>query len=115
MSDVEDENAVETGLSNALNQLKAHGISKEKVQEDATDEEIHELVQKMCADCENQEINGGDDGLNDPAPAPKPTQKEALQVVSTLRKYLADVDGTFARKLEVGLATFGSFPETHTL
>jgi hypothetical protein len=24
-----------------------------------------------------------------------------------LRKYLADVDGVFARKLEMGLATFG--------
>ncbi|KAJ7301243.1 hypothetical protein DFH08DRAFT_724490, partial [Mycena albidolilacea] len=28
-------------------------------------------------------------------------------VVSTLRKYLADVDGVFARKLEMCLATFG--------
>ncbi|KAJ7756900.1 hypothetical protein B0H14DRAFT_2404580, partial [Mycena olivaceomarginata] len=56
---------------------------------------------------ENQEINGGDDGLDDPAPEPKPTRQEALQAVSTLRKYLADVDGVFARKLEMGLATFG--------
>ncbi|KAF8139163.1 hypothetical protein K438DRAFT_1785949 [Mycena galopus ATCC 62051] len=122
MSDVEDENAAETDLSNTLNQLEARGvlqpgnrldmlalveIPEEQVQEDATDEEIHELVQKMRADRENQEINGGDDGLDDPAPAPKPTRKEALQAVSTLRKYLADVDGTFARKLEMGLATFG--------
>ncbi|KAJ7869285.1 hypothetical protein B0H14DRAFT_3580587 [Mycena olivaceomarginata] len=66
----------------------------------------YELVQKI-ADRENQEINGGDDGLDDPAPEPKPTRQEALQAVSTLRKYLADVDGVFARKLEMGLATFG--------
>jgi hypothetical protein len=93
MSDVEDENAAETGLSDALNQLEACGVlqpgnrlnmsalmemPEEQVQEDATDEEIHELVQKMRADRENQEINGGDDGLNDPSPEPKPSRKEAL-------------------------------------
>ncbi|KAJ7315526.1 hypothetical protein DFH08DRAFT_715544 [Mycena albidolilacea] len=82
-------------------------MPEEQVQEDATDEEIHELVQKMRVDRENQEINGGNDGLDDPTPKPKPSRKEALQGVSTLRKYLADVDGVFARKLEMSLATFG--------
>jgi hypothetical protein len=39
-------------------------------------------------------------------PELKPTHKEALQAVSTLQKYFADVGGSFARKLELGLATF---------
>ncbi|KAJ7896653.1 hypothetical protein B0H14DRAFT_2333258 [Mycena olivaceomarginata] len=82
-------------------------MPEEQVQEDATDEEIHEVVQKMRTDRENQEINSGDNGLDDPTPEPKPSQKEALQAVSTLRKYLANVDGVFARKREMGLATFG--------
>ncbi|KAJ7923890.1 hypothetical protein B0H13DRAFT_1602206 [Mycena leptocephala] len=75
-------------------------MPEEQVLEDATDEEILEAVQKMHTDRENQEINGGD------ARSSKLTRKEALQAAA-LRKYLADVDGSFARKLELGLATFG--------
>ncbi|KAJ7910976.1 hypothetical protein B0H13DRAFT_1876158 [Mycena leptocephala] len=82
-------------------------MPEEQVLEDATDEDIFEAVQKMRADQENKEINGGDDNHDDSSEDPKPTRKEALQAVSTLQKYLADVDGAFARKLEMGLATFG--------
>jgi hypothetical protein len=38
---------------------------------------------------------------------PKPMRKEALQAVCVLSKYLADVDGAFARKLELSLSKFG--------
>ncbi|KAJ7813528.1 hypothetical protein B0H14DRAFT_2376751, partial [Mycena olivaceomarginata] len=80
---------------------------EEQIPEEATDEEIVEAVQKMWANLEDGEINGGDDGHNDFLPEQKPTRKEALQAVSTLQKYLADVDSSFARNLELGLATFG--------
>ncbi|KAJ7235718.1 hypothetical protein B0H12DRAFT_1027271 [Mycena haematopus] len=81
-------------------------MPEEQVLEDATDEEILEAVQKMHTNRENQEINGGDDD-DESAIEPKLTRKEALQAAATLRKYLADIDGSFARKLELGLATFG--------
>ncbi|KAJ7715538.1 hypothetical protein B0H16DRAFT_1339710, partial [Mycena metata] len=82
-------------------------MPEEQVPEDATDEEIFEAVMVMRADKENQEINGGDDGNTDVPPEPKPTRKEVMQAAATLRKFLADMDGQFARKLELGLATFG--------
>ncbi|KAJ7924557.1 hypothetical protein B0H13DRAFT_1531582, partial [Mycena leptocephala] len=76
------------------------------VMEDSTDEEIFEAVQKMHDDRENMETNAGDDGA-DSAQDPKPTRKDALQALSILRRYLQDEHGTYARKLELGLATFG--------
>ncbi|KAJ7820524.1 hypothetical protein B0H14DRAFT_2371988 [Mycena olivaceomarginata] len=120
LAELEDE--AEIGLENVLNELETLGalqpgnrldvsalvdVPEEQIPEDATDEEIVEAVQKMWADREDGEINGGDDGHNDLLPELKPTRKEALQAVSTLQKYLADVDSSFARKLELGLATFG--------
>ncbi|KAJ7867379.1 hypothetical protein B0H14DRAFT_2346997, partial [Mycena olivaceomarginata] len=80
---------------------------EEQVLEDASDEEIFEAVQQTRINTENTEINGGDDGTDGQAGKPKPTRKEALHAVATLQKYLADVDSSFARKLELDLATFG--------
>ncbi|KAJ7677196.1 hypothetical protein B0H17DRAFT_945305 [Mycena rosella] len=82
-------------------------MPEEQVVEDATDEEIFEAVQKMCHPKENMKINGGDDDEGAAPQEPKPTRKEALQAISTLRKCLEDIDSLFAQKLELGLATFG--------
>jgi hypothetical protein len=82
-------------------------MSEEQMFEDATDEDIFSAVQKARTDQENMEINGGDDNQDNLADDPKPIHKEAPLAVSTLPKYLADVDGAFAQKLEMGLATFG--------
>ncbi|KAJ7477653.1 hypothetical protein FB451DRAFT_1131871 [Mycena latifolia] len=93
-------------------------MPEEQVMEDADDEEIFEAVQKMYADREHREINGGDDDPQDFSGEPKPTRNEALHAISTLSKYLADIDGAFARKLEVGLAAFGreaQYEETQQL
>ncbi|KAJ7854498.1 hypothetical protein B0H13DRAFT_2358461 [Mycena leptocephala] len=91
-------------------ELLKHSLSKEKiseqVMEDSTDEEIFEAVQKMRDDRENMETNAGDDGA-DSAQDPKPTRKDTLQALLILRRYLQDEHGTYARKLELGLATFG--------
>ncbi|KAJ6605486.1 hypothetical protein DFH09DRAFT_897382 [Mycena vulgaris] len=77
---------------------------EEQVIEDATDEEIFEAVKKMRSGEQNRELNGGDDDEED---EPKPTRKEALQAAATLRKFIADVDEPFARKMEAILSTFG--------
>jgi hypothetical protein len=58
----------------------------EQVAEDATDEEIFKAVQQMRSDRENMEINGGDDSNGGSPQVPKPTRKEALQGVATLRR-----------------------------
>ena len=50
--------------------------------------------------------DGVDDDL-DESPVVKPSRREALAAVSTLSKYIADLDEPFARKLEVVLAGFG--------
>ena len=53
------------------------------------------------------ETNAGDDG-EDSAQDPKlATRKDVLQALSILRRYLQDEHGTYACKLEHGLATFG--------
>ncbi|KAJ7857222.1 hypothetical protein B0H13DRAFT_1641048, partial [Mycena leptocephala] len=80
---------------------------EECVVEDATDEEIVEAVQKMRECQADKEINGGDDDHGDISDVPKITQREALEAVLKLRSYLADIEGPFARQLEVGLAKFG--------
>jgi hypothetical protein len=58
----------------------------EQAAEDATDEEIFKAVQQMRSDRENMEINGDDDNNGGSPQVPKPTRKEALQGVATLRR-----------------------------
>jgi hypothetical protein len=110
------------GLIETLDELQSRGalqqnnrltiddlvdIPEERVVEDATDEEIVEAVQKMRECQADKEINGGDDDHGDISDVPKITRREALEAVLKLRSYLADVEGPFARQLEVGLAKFG--------
>jgi hypothetical protein len=120
-ADLETENEAESALTQVLDDLHSRGVLQtanrlnvadlvmmpdEQVMEDASEEEIFGAVQKMRSDEENIEVNAGDDGDDSPQD-PTPTRKEALQAVSTLQKYLQEEDGTFARKLELALATFG--------
>ncbi|KAJ7932866.1 hypothetical protein B0H13DRAFT_1856847 [Mycena leptocephala] len=79
-------------------------MPEEQVIEDATDEDIFEAVQKIRNGEQDREKNGGDD---DEEVEPKPSRKEVLQAASTLRKYIADLDDPFARKMEAMLSTFG--------
>ncbi|KAJ6491615.1 hypothetical protein C8R47DRAFT_434838 [Mycena vitilis] len=121
LADLEKENEAEAALLQTLDGLNERGVlqranrldleslvdmPEEQVMEDATDEEIFEAVQQLHSDRENLEQNTGDDG-DESALDLKPTRKEALQAVSMLRRYLQDEEGSFARKLEVGLASFG--------
>jgi hypothetical protein len=76
-------------------------MPEEQIVEDATDEEIVEAVQRARASAEE----GGDDGEEDTEL--KPSRKEALQAAATLGQYIADLDGPFARRMEVVLSSFG--------
>ncbi|KAJ6578154.1 hypothetical protein B0H19DRAFT_932932 [Mycena capillaripes] len=82
-------------------------LPEERHIEDGSKEEVLEAVQKMCECQENKEINGGNDDHGDLPEMPKVTRKEALEAVLKLRNYLADVEGPFARQLEIGLSKFG--------
>ncbi|KAJ6576133.1 hypothetical protein DFH09DRAFT_1311572 [Mycena vulgaris] len=93
----------QAALSRVLDELQ-----KEQVIEDATDEEIFEAVKKMCSGEQNRELNGGNDDEED---EPTSTRKEALQAAATLRKFIADVDEPFARKME---AIFVYIPPRNT-
>ncbi|KAJ7207689.1 hypothetical protein C8J57DRAFT_1258075 [Mycena rebaudengoi] len=62
-------------------------------------------IHKRYTNQQDQEMNAGDDDRA--SRKPKPTRKEVLHAVSTLSKYLADVDEQYARQLELGLATLG--------
>ncbi|KAJ7654929.1 hypothetical protein B0H17DRAFT_1146566, partial [Mycena rosella] len=99
--DLADE--AETALSETLQDLQSRGVlqkgnslsvealvdvPEEQVMEDATDEEIFEAVQNMRMCRQDMEINGGDDNQDDHSPEPKPTRKEALHAMATLRRYL---------------------------
>ncbi|KAJ7661795.1 hypothetical protein B0H17DRAFT_953421, partial [Mycena rosella] len=120
----------ETALSETLQDLQSRGVlqkgnslsvealvdvPEEQVMEDATDEEIFEAVQNMRMCRQDMEINGGDDNQDEHSPEPKPTRKEALHVMGTLRRYLEDEEGSFERKMEVSLVSFGRETRlTHT-
>jgi hypothetical protein len=62
------------------------------------------LCKKLRSQEAGQEIYGSDD---DEEIDPKPSRKEALQAAATLRKYIADLDDPFARKMQGVLSSFG--------
>ncbi|KAJ7787454.1 hypothetical protein B0H14DRAFT_3505463 [Mycena olivaceomarginata] len=113
--EAEDDGVAE--LSQVLNELQLTGIlqpanrldtehlidvAEERMMEDVTDEDIFDAVMTATEGEQNREINHGDD---DPADSPvilKPTRLAALQAAATLRSYLEDIDGPFARRLELG-------------
>ena len=79
--------------------------SEQKLVSDISDEEIFQAVQDMHKAEQMMEMNGWDD--DDGAVNEKPTWKDALTVVFTLRRYIADVNESFACKLEGILESFG--------
>ncbi|KAJ6522647.1 hypothetical protein DFH09DRAFT_872807, partial [Mycena vulgaris] len=73
---------------------------------DATDQEISDAVKERRAEEQLLKIKAGDDhGFANNMP--KPSRREALEAVSTLRGYISDRDDGFARQLEGILASFG--------
>ncbi|KAH0586930.1 hypothetical protein H2248_005764 [Termitomyces sp. 'cryptogamus'] len=70
------------------------------------EEEIFRAVLERQEAEEITDQNGGDDDLSIKVNE-KPARRDALQAVSTLQGYAADIDGEFAREFEVMLNKFG--------
>src|SRR5271168_967704 len=77
--------------------------------DNGTEEDICQAVSERREAEQHREKNVGDGVDDDPDESPevKPSRREALAAVSTLSKYIADLDESFARKLEVVLMSFG--------
>jgi len=56
--------------------------------------------------CENVEINGGDDVDDDGSIKPLPTRLDVLKAVSTIGKYVDDLNDPTACKIEALLGSF---------
>jgi len=66
---------------------------------------------------ENLEINGGDD-VDDELIEPRPTRHDVLKAVSTIKKYIDELDDPVSRKMEEILGPFNQqlhFEETKNM
>ncbi|KAF8488158.1 hypothetical protein F5888DRAFT_1623408 [Russula emetica] len=73
-----------------------------------SDTEIYQAVKDAINAQENMEINGGDDGDDDIFAEPCPNQHDVLKAVSTIGRYIDDLNGPIARKTEVLLGPFNT-------
>jgi len=70
--------------------------------------EIFESVKHAREVHENSSISGEDNDIDDDSPAIEcPSRYEALQATATIQKFVAEMNGPFAKKLENILAMFG--------
>jgi hypothetical protein len=80
--------------------------------------EIYQAVMDAIDTCKNMEINGGDND-DDNAPAePRPKQSDVLKAVSTISRYIEDMNDPIAHKVEALLGSFNMqlhFKETRSL
>ena len=74
-----------------------------------SDREIYQAVVDAIDARENMEINGGDDGgdndLNAPT-KPRPNRQDVLKAVSTIGRYIDDMNDPIAHKMEELLGSF---------
>jgi hypothetical protein len=73
---------------------------------ETSDVEIYQAVMDAVEARENIEITGGDDVDNDIPLDPRPTYRDVLKAVSTIRRYIDDLNDPIARKMEALLASF---------
>jgi len=70
--------------------------------------EIFESVKHAREVHKNSLISGGDNDIDDDSPVIEcPSYHEALQAAATIQRFIAEINGPFARKLGNLLATFG--------
>jgi hypothetical protein len=81
-------------------------VSEQERVGEISEDEIFRSVQEMLEAEQMMEANGGDD-VDDTVVDEKPTRKDALKAAFTLRNYVADINESFARKLEGNLISFG--------
>jgi hypothetical protein len=73
---------------------------------ESSDREIYQAVMDAIKARENIEINGGDD-VDDTLPLePRPTHRDVLKAVSTIGRYIDDLNEPIARKMEAILGSF---------
>lgn len=75
---------------------------------ETSDREIYQAVIDAITARDNIDINNGDDiedGLPTPTD-PRPTHRDALKAVSTIHRYIEDLNDPIARKMEALLASF---------
>ena len=84
--------------------LNPEGESHWHILTETSDREIYEAVINAIEACENMDINGGDDIDGIPAD-PCPTHCEVLKAVSTIHRYIEDLNDPIARTMETHLAS----------
>jgi hypothetical protein len=85
---------------------------------ETSDREIYQAVMDAIDARENVEINGGDDVDNDIPLEPRPTRRDLLKAVSTIGRYVDDLNEPIARKMEAVLGSFSRqlrLDETRTM
>jgi hypothetical protein len=85
---------------------------------ETSDREIYQAVMDAIDARENVEINGGDDVDNDIPLEPRPTGRDLLKAVSTIGRYVDDLNEPIARKMEAVLGSFSRqlrLDETRTM
>jgi hypothetical protein len=116
--------AVEKEVSDSLSQLQRIGVlqpwnqmdlgellnpvNEHNMYDEGTEEDICRAVLERREAEQDREKNAGDGVDDDPDESPeiKPSRREALAAVSTISKYIADLNEPFAHKLEVVLMSF---------
>ena len=73
---------------------------------ETSDNEIYQAVIDAIDARENLDINSGDDIDPTDSADPLPTHREVLKAVSTIRRYVEDLNDPVARKMEAHLASF---------
>jgi hypothetical protein len=85
---------------------------------ETSDREIYQAVMDAINARENVEINSGDDVDNDIPLEPRPTGRDLLKAVSTIGRYVDDLNEPIARKMEAVLGSFSRqlrLDETRTM
>ena len=73
---------------------------------ETSDAEIYQAVMDAIDARENMEINGGDDDDDDAPAEPRPKRSDVLKAVSTIGRYIEDMNDPIARKVEALLGSF---------
>jgi hypothetical protein len=103
---------VATGALQAKNRMDIESLlnpaGESHVLTESSDKEIYQAVIDSIAACENIKANGGDDvdDLEDIPIKPRPTRRDILKAVSTISKYVNELNNPITRKLEDILGSF---------
>ncbi|KAF8219085.1 hypothetical protein L208DRAFT_1555854, partial [Tricholoma matsutake] len=80
--------------------------SESHILTETSDVKIYQVVIDAIEARENIKITGGDDVDNDIPLDPRPTYRDVLKAVSTIHRYIDDLNDPIAHKMEALLASF---------